>query len=57
MTERNKDNEIKSWDSRIAMKYFFHRDDLKRWREIDREVRALVRSFYEAGHGAGQKER
>lgn len=33
----------------ISMKYFFHRNDLERWREIDREARALVRSFYEAG--------
>jgi len=39
----------------LAMKYFFHRSDLERWREIDRETRALVRSFYEAGKRAGQK--
>jgi len=36
----------------LSFKYYFHRDDLKRWRTIDRESRALVRSFYEAGQKA-----
>ncbi|MGY8990577.1 MAG: hypothetical protein ACKVHL_03190 [Rhodospirillales bacterium] len=33
----------------LNFKYYFHRDDLKHWRKIDRESRALVRRFYEAG--------
>ena len=33
----------------LDFKYYFHRDDLKHWQSIDREARALVRSFYKSG--------
>lgn len=35
--------------SGVSMKYYFNYSDLARWREIDKEARALVRVFYEAG--------